>query len=105
MRVSFRYQISNCEDMPDSWTGCVLVLGREYCIILMWVSCMQAVTFDRSGQYLAVGGGDARVYGSKNEWSSLATFGDTPKKVGRCHQILVQDVSIVMWPISRACAL
>ena len=42
---------------------------------------MQAVTFDHSGQYLAVGGGDARVYGSKQDWAALATFPDLPKKV------------------------
>ncbi|KAK9866225.1 hypothetical protein WJX84_007807 [Apatococcus fuscideae] len=39
-----------------------------------------AVTFDHSGQYLAVGGGDARVYGSKQDWAALATFPDLPKK-------------------------
>lgn len=40
----------------------------------------QAVTFDHSGQYLAVGGGDARVYGTKQDWAALATFPDLPKK-------------------------
>ncbi len=42
---------------------------------------VQAVAFDNSAQYLAVGGGDARVYGAKQDWAVLATFPDLPKKV------------------------
>ena len=40
-----------------------------------------SVKFDYSGQYLAVGGQDARVYGVKQDWGLLATMSDLPKKV------------------------
>ncbi|KAL3134881.1 hypothetical protein ABBQ32_007847 [Trebouxia sp. C0010 RCD-2024] len=39
-----------------------------------------SVKFDYSGQYLAVGGQDARVYGVKQDWGLLATMSDLPKK-------------------------
>jgi pre-mRNA-processing factor 19 len=39
-----------------------------------------AVKFDKSGLFLAVGGADARVYGTKQEWEVLKEFGDVPKK-------------------------
>lgn len=42
---------------------------------------MTSVKFDYSGQYLAVGGQDARVYGVKQDWALLATMSDLPKKV------------------------
>jgi pre-mRNA-processing factor 19 len=38
------------------------------------------VAFDHSGLYLSVGGGDARVYGSKQDWALLKEWGDVPKK-------------------------
>lgn len=40
-----------------------------------------SVKFDYSGQYLAVGGADARVYGVKSDWSLLSTLADLPTKV------------------------
>lgn len=40
-----------------------------------------SVKFDYSGQYLAVGGADARVYGVKTDWSLLSTLTDLPQKV------------------------
>ena len=40
-----------------------------------------SVKFDYSGQYLAVGGQDARVYGVKQDWGLLSTMSDLPKKV------------------------
>ena len=39
-----------------------------------------SVAFDYSGQYLAVGGADARVYGTKADWNVIKTFPDVPKK-------------------------
>lgn len=42
---------------------------------------MTSVKFDYSGQYLAVGGQDARIYGVKQDWGLLATMSDLPKKV------------------------
>ena len=40
------------------------------------------VAFDLSGLYLGVAGGeDARVFGTKQDWSLLARFPDLPKKV------------------------
>lgn len=39
-----------------------------------------SVAFDHSGLYLSVGGSDARIYGSKNDWSVIKTFPDVPKK-------------------------
>lgn len=42
-------------------------------------SC-SSVAFDHSGLYLAVGGADARVYGSKQDWAVIKTWGDVPKK-------------------------
>lgn len=39
-----------------------------------------AVAFDHSGLYLAAGGGDVRVAGVKQDWSTLAQFADLPKK-------------------------
>lgn len=38
------------------------------------------VSFDNSGQYLGVGGADARVYNSKQDWSVVHTFPEMPKK-------------------------
>ncbi|KAK9804685.1 hypothetical protein WJX72_000013 [[Myrmecia] bisecta] len=38
------------------------------------------VSFDASGLYLAVGGADARVYGVKQDWATIKTFADLPKK-------------------------
>ena len=48
---------------------------------------MTSVKFDYSGQYLAVGGQDARVYGVKQDWGLLSTMSDLPKKVSMpdCH--------------------
>ena len=40
-----------------------------------------SVRFDNSGQYLAVGGMDARIYGVKQEWQLLSTLSDLPQKV------------------------
>ncbi len=40
-----------------------------------------SVKFDNSGQYLAVGGMDARIYGVKQEWQLLSTLSDLPQKV------------------------
>lgn len=40
-----------------------------------------AVKFDTSGQYLAVGGSDARIYGVKQDWNVVQTFSDLPKSV------------------------
>lgn len=45
---------------------------------------MTTVKFDYSGQYLAAGGQDARVYGVKQDWGLLATMSDLPKKVCMC---------------------
>ncbi len=42
---------------------------------------MTSVKFDNSGQYLAVGGMDARIYGVKQEWQLLSTLSDLPQKV------------------------
>ena len=42
---------------------------------------MTSVKFDYSGQYLAVGGADARVYGVKADWALLSTLADMPQKV------------------------
>lgn len=42
-----------------------------------------SVKFDNSGQYLAVGGVDARVYGVKADWAQLSAFTDLPQKVSR----------------------
>lgn len=39
-----------------------------------------SVAFDHSGLYLAVGGSDARVYGSKQDWALVKAFDDAPKK-------------------------
>jgi len=41
---------------------------------------VQVARFDKSGQYLAVGGQDVRVYGVKQEWALLKEFSDVPKK-------------------------
>lgn len=40
-----------------------------------------SVRFDNSGQYLAVGGMDARIYGVRQEWQLLSTLSDLPQKV------------------------
>lgn len=40
----------------------------------------RSVAFDYSGQYLAVGGADARIYGQKQDWNVVRTFPDMPKK-------------------------
>ena len=42
---------------------------------------MTTVKFDYSGQYLAAGGMDARIYGVKQDWQLLSTLSDTPQKV------------------------
>lgn len=42
-------------------------------------SC-SVVSFDRSGLYLSVGGSDARVYGSKQDWAAVKEFSEVPKK-------------------------
>ena len=42
---------------------------------------VMSVKFDNSGQYLAVGGMDARIYGVKQEWQLLSTLSDLPQKV------------------------
>ncbi|KAG1656833.1 hypothetical protein FOA52_006288 [Chlamydomonas sp. UWO 241] len=39
-----------------------------------------AVTWDHSGNYLAVGGADARVYSTKSDFGVVKTFSDMPKK-------------------------
>lgn len=44
-----------------------------------------SVRFDNSGQYLAVGGMDARIYGVKQEWQLLSTLSDLPQKVPLAH--------------------
>lgn len=44
-------------------------------------SCAK-VAFDHSGLYLAVGGSDARVYGSKQDWALVKQWGDVPAKKG-----------------------
>lgn len=38
------------------------------------------VAFDHSGLYLAVGGSDARVYGSKQDWALVKAWPEAPKK-------------------------
>ena len=52
---------------------------------MMWLCVagghVTSVKFDYSGQYLAVGGADARVYGVKADWALLSTLADTPQKV------------------------
>ena len=40
-----------------------------------------SVKFDNSGQYLAVGGMDARIYGVKQDWQLLSSLSDLPQKV------------------------
>lgn len=39
-----------------------------------------AVTWDASGYYLAVGGADVSIYNSKQDWSVVKQFSDMPKK-------------------------
>lgn len=39
-----------------------------------------SVAFDHSGQYLAVGGGEVRVFGQKQEWAEVAKIGHAPKR-------------------------
>lgn len=60
-------------------------MSRVSGLILCAVWCLgvqvTSVKFDYSGQYLAVGGQDARVYGVKQDWGLLATMSDLPKKV------------------------
>ena len=57
------------------------------------VSCagvpVTSVKFDYSGQYLAVGGQDARVYGVKQDWGLLSTMSDLPKKVSMPGQAML----------------
>lgn len=50
---------------------------------------MTSVKFDYSGQYLAVGGEDARVYGVKQDWGLLSTMSDLPKKVSMLDQAML----------------
>ncbi|KIY92929.1 hypothetical protein MNEG_15035 [Monoraphidium neglectum] len=42
-------------------------------------SCACAA-FDHSGLYLSVGGADARVYGSKQDWAVVKEWADVGKK-------------------------
>ena len=42
---------------------------------------VSSVSFDYSGQYLAAGGRDARIYGVKQDWQLLSTLSDLPQKV------------------------
>ena len=46
---------------------------------------MSSVSFDYSGQYLAAGGRDARIYGVKQDWQLLSTLSDLPQKVHHQH--------------------
>ena len=53
---------------------------------------MTAVKFDNSGQYLAAGGADARIYGVKQDWQLLSTLSDLPQKV--CKAVSCHDVCL-----------
>ena len=46
-------------------------------------AAVSSVKFDYSGQYLAAGGADARIYGVKQDWQLLSTLSDLPQKVRR----------------------
>ena len=63
-------------------------LLQQQCITCLASGCVcnagapvTSVKFDNSGQYLAVGGMDARIYGVKQEWQLLSTLSDLPQKV------------------------
>lgn len=66
-----------------------------------------AARFDLSGLYLAVGGTESRVVGTKQEWAQLANLsGAIGNKVSTRHQScttqLAKDVSVPAGPASLA---
>ena len=66
------------------------------CAAGAWVT---SVKFDNSGQYLAAGGMDARIYGVKQDWQLLSTLSDIPQKVCLTHsaQVCVYTWCIVLY--------
>lgn len=61
-------------------THCAVVVATHRMLTPYDDSSCSTVSFDQSGLYLAVGGSDARVYASKQDWSVVKTFPDMPKK-------------------------
>ena len=77
-----------------SWRAADCKLEHQTSILMLCVVSragvpVTSVKFDYSGQYLAVGGQDARVYGVKQDWGLLSTMTDLPKKVSMPGQAML----------------
>mmetsp|Transcript_2602 Transcript_2602/g.4424 ORF Transcript_2602/g.4424 Transcript_2602/m.4424 type:complete len:504 (+) Transcript_2602:171-1682(+) len=74
------YLASGAEDAVKLWDLRKLKVLKSFSPYEGSPAACHAVSFDFTGQFLAVGGPDVHIYNSKQDWNVVRTLSDMPKK-------------------------